>query len=239
MVGFANSLELSTKGALGMLLRLSATSLSNMDTKMTSFDTKMTRVENVLVNFGQGLVDVKGAVQENTSEIQALRKDVAALKVSEYRKTPVMEKALPLLPLLLDSMYGINGWISVSHVNVVGEPVKLVVLSVRVTHYLMMSIDPTIDREDLMAFLTGYFKRYNYPHNMPVVEFKEILRKTDFKEYAVFTKSLSVMKKNKLNFIIMEQEYFKGLLAGIRKEFPMHHRNCRWKLPRTGPSSLP
>lgn len=169
----------------------------------------------------------------------------------------VRDKVYPLLPRMLDGSKGIAAWVPVDFNAADGSLLELVVLSVPVMKYLLVLHDPTLAEVDLESFLASAFDRYEFPgfthHKMDMNDFKRLILKTPFRMYKVLH-GTTTTKKNLLNYIIMDQEYWRDLLAHIAKEFgdggkmmqmaleaqvPIHLMRQNWALtavPQVNPS---
>lgn len=170
-------------------------------------DTKLTKEESQLTK----------------EAIEALSSKVDNIGGSKFRESKIGCKVYPLLQRMLDGVVGIAGWVPVDHYTAEDSLLKLVVLSVPVMKYLLILHDKTLANVDLDSFLKGAFERYEFPeythHKMDIREFVKLLLKTPFKKYLVAPNSPTTLKNNLSNYIIMDQEYWRKLLADILAEF--------------------
>ena len=155
--------------------------------------------------------------------VKALSTKVDNIGGSKFRENKIGCKVYPLLPRMLDGVVGIAGWVPVDHYTAEDQLLKLVVFSVPVMKYLLTLHDKSLAEVDLDSFLKGAFDRYEFPefthHKMDIKEFVKLLLKTPFKKYQVAPNSPTTQKNNLQNYIIMDQEYWRALLAAIRDEF--------------------
>ena len=141
----------------------------------------------------------------------------------------------PIMHLLVDGLKGIAGWVPVDHVLGDGQVDKLVVLSVPMVQFLVKTYDnhqSNLGKID--HFLKTFLSRYRYGHGsrMTMSEFMSIMIKTPFKPY-LLTNATHVTKGNIENYIIMEADYFKGVLAEAAKAYP----NRPQQLPENFPDA--
>ena len=174
------------------------------------------------------LNDLKKGLSEKATEMDSVR------KAGKYTDDEIGKVVWPLLPLLVDGLKGVCGWVPVNHVLQNGEVDKLVVLSVPMVQFLIRTYDGSqtlVGKID--NFLKSNLKRYRYGKKMKMSEFISIMIKTPFKPYVHTANCAHVAKGNIENYIIMEAEYFKGILEDINVHVP----NRPKELPENFPDS--
>jgi len=174
------------------------------------------------------LHDLKKGLSEKSMEMDSVRKS------EKYNNDDIGKVVWPLLPLLIDGLKGVCGWVPVNHVLQNGDVDKLVVLSVPLVQFLVRTYDGSqtlVGKID--NFLKSNLKRYRYGKKMKMSEFISIMLKTPFKPYVHTANCAHVAKGNIENYIIMEAEYFKGILEDINLHIP----NRPKELPENFPDS--
>lgn len=167
--------------------------------------------------------EMKKDKKSTEKTVKALSIKVDNMGSSKFRENKIGCKVYPLLQRMIDGVVGIAGWVPVDHYTDEDCLLKLVVLSVPVMKYLLVLHDKSLAEVDLDSFLRGAFERYEFPefsnHKMDIREFVKLLLKTPFKKYQVAPNSPTTQKNNLQNYVIMDQEYWRALLAAIGSEF--------------------
>lgn len=184
---------------------------------------KIVKLEEENAELRAAVLKQKEEFAEAKEAVKAVSSKVDNIGGSKFRESKIGRKVYPLLPRMLDGVVGIAGWVPVDHYTAEGSLLKLVVLSLPVMKYLLVLHDKALADVDLDSFLKGAFERYEFPelthHKMDIKEFVKLLLKTPFKKYQVAPNSPTTQKNNLNNYIIMDQEYWRKLLAAILAEF--------------------
>lgn len=180
----------------------------------------------------KGLAEGADSERKRVDELQA-RVDRVERK-SRFEATSVMCKAYPLLPWLFDGQAGVVTWCPVIHTDQHGQKVRLILLSIPMTKFIMELIDSELRDMQLASFLDDAFKQYKDGSPMSTDEFDGLIMKTPFKKYKTPVAKYkgggegpppaTIKKANVEKYRIMTWEYWKALMEEIARAFPDHPR---------------
>ena len=186
----------------------------------------MENVKKTVDNIQEELFDLKKGISNKATEMDSALKDfknssAKSSKSIKYTEDEIGKVVWPILPLLVDGLKGIAGWVPVNHVLNNGTVVKLVVVSVPMVQFLVRTYDNNqtlVGKID--SFLKQNLRRYKYDTKIKMKEFISIMLKTPFKPYVHAANCAYVAKGNIDNYIIMEASVFKSVLGDIHEYFP-------------------
>ena len=186
----------------------------------------MDNVKKTVDTIQEELTDLKKGMSSKATEMDKALKEfknssVKSSKSIKYTEDEIGKVVWPILPLLVDGLKGIAGWVPVNHVLNNGTVVKLVVVSVPMVQFLVRTYDNNqtlVGKID--SFLKQNLRRYKYDTKIKMKEFISIMLKTPFKPYVHAANCAYVAKGNIDNYIIMEAAVFKSVLAEVHEYFP-------------------
>lgn len=217
----------------------------------SSVRTEVKKFNNKLDNMQSKVEDVESKVEDVTESVENINSRLdTILKTGNGGRftTPEGQKLYPLLPYMFNGERGICGWVPVDFTDDDGTDHSVVVLSVRMTEYIMTETASMGYLKNYIPNFLRSFSRFNDGRKPSMNEFIRIMIRTPFKCYVLGKNGRTfTFKNNEDNYILMDAEYWKKLMNDIvaffpdasktipvpEKKIPMNAMTQRWSLVAT------
>ena len=204
--------------------------------------------------FNVKLDNVESKVEDVTDRVEDISARLDSIMNNRFNNVTTEGKQIfPLLPFLFNGARGVCGWVPVDFTDDAGVEHSIVVISVRMTEFIITEMPSKSHLKNSVANLLRSFTRYNNGARPSMNEFIRIMTRTPFKCYVLGKNGRTfTFKNNDENYILVEADYWKGQMKEIvecfpdavpnipvpEKKIPMNVMTQRWSLVASSPSDL-